>query len=64
VLSTGTWVIAAAFGMPLDGLREQADMLANTNALGQPWPACASWAGANSRRWQAPQPKPAAFGQI
>ncbi|NIA52088.1 L-fuculose kinase [Massilia sp. TW-1] len=36
VLSTGTWVIAAAFGAPLDGLREHADMLANTNALGQP----------------------------
>ncbi|MGV7206399.1 FGGY-family carbohydrate kinase [Oxalobacteraceae bacterium A2-2] len=36
VLSTGTWVIAAAIGMPLDGLREEADMLANSNALGQP----------------------------
>jgi sugar (pentulose or hexulose) kinase len=36
VLSTGTWMIAAAFGAPLDGLREQADMLANTNALGRP----------------------------
>ncbi|QOY96082.1 L-fuculose kinase [Massilia sp. UMI-21] len=36
VLSTGTWVIAAAFGTSLGGLREQADMLANTNALGQP----------------------------
>ncbi|QJE01954.1 L-fuculose kinase [Massilia forsythiae] len=36
VLSTGTWIIAAAFGMPLDGLREDADMLANTNALGRP----------------------------
>lgn len=35
VLSTGTWVIAAAPGMPLEGLRERADMLANTNALGQ-----------------------------
>lgn len=35
VLSTGTWVIAAAPGKPLDGLREQADMLANTSALGQ-----------------------------
>jgi sugar (pentulose or hexulose) kinase len=35
VLSTGTWVIAAAPGKPLDDLREQADMLANTNALGQ-----------------------------
>ena len=36
VLSTGTWVIAAAIGKPLDGLREDADMLANSNALGQP----------------------------
>lgn len=36
VLSTGTWVIAAAFGVGLDSLREEADMLANTNALGQP----------------------------
>nr|WP_315254598.1 FGGY family carbohydrate kinase [uncultured Duganella sp.] len=35
VLSTGTWVIAAAPGKPLDRLREQSDMLANTNALGQ-----------------------------
>ncbi|MYM67345.1 L-fuculose kinase [Pseudoduganella sp. FT55W] len=38
VLSTGTWVIAAAPGLPLDGLREQADMLANSNALGQAVP--------------------------
>jgi sugar (pentulose or hexulose) kinase len=36
VLSTGTWMIAAAFGAPLHTLREDADMLANTNALGQP----------------------------
>jgi sugar (pentulose or hexulose) kinase len=36
VLSTGTWLIAAAFGTGLDGLVEDADMLANTNALGQP----------------------------
>lgn len=36
VLSTGTWMIAAAFGAPLAGLREDADMLANTNALGRP----------------------------
>jgi sugar (pentulose or hexulose) kinase len=36
VLSTGTWMIAAAFGASLDSLREQADMLANTNALGRP----------------------------
>jgi sugar (pentulose or hexulose) kinase len=36
VLSTGTWLIAAAFGTALEGLREDADMLANTNAFGQP----------------------------
>ena len=35
VLSTGTWVIAAAPGKDLDGLREAADMLANSNAMGQ-----------------------------
>lgn len=34
VLSTGTWAIAAAFGTPLTRLKESADMLANTNALG------------------------------
>lgn len=36
VLSTGTWMIAAAFGAPLAGLHEDADMLANTSALGKP----------------------------
>jgi sugar (pentulose or hexulose) kinase len=36
VLSTGTWMIAAALKAPLGQLREEADMLANTNALGQP----------------------------
>jgi L-fuculokinase len=36
VLSSGTWLIAASFGTPLETLDEQADMLANTNALGQP----------------------------
>ncbi|QGZ41490.1 sugar (pentulose or hexulose) kinase [Pseudoduganella flava] len=38
VLSTGTWVIAALPGGALDGLREEADMLANCSALGQPVP--------------------------
>lgn len=38
VLSTGTWVIAAAPGKSLDGLREEADMLANSSALGQSVP--------------------------
>jgi len=39
VLSTGTWVIAAAPGKSLDGLREEADMLANTSALGHAVPS-------------------------
>ncbi len=38
VLSSGTWVIAAVPGGALDGLREDADMLANSSALGQPVP--------------------------
>lgn len=36
VLSSGTWLIAASFGTDLAQLDESADMLANTNALGQP----------------------------
>ncbi len=36
VLSTGTWLIAAAFGVPLEQLKEHSDMLANTNVFGQP----------------------------
>jgi L-fuculokinase len=36
VLSTGTWVVAAAFDAPLDRLVEEHDMLANVNAFGDP----------------------------
>lgn len=36
VLSTGTWLIAAALDAGLDGLQEQRDMLANVNVLGEP----------------------------
>ena len=36
VLSSGTWLIAAAFGTPLGQLDEQSDMLANVNVLGEP----------------------------
>ena len=35
VLSSGTWLIAASFNTPLEQLNEQADMLANTNAVSQ-----------------------------
>ena len=44
VLSTGTWLIAAAFGTALEQLDEDADMLANTSALGQPV-ACVRFMG-------------------
>jgi len=36
VLSTGTWLIAAALDGQLDHLQEQADMLANVNVAGAP----------------------------
>jgi sugar (pentulose or hexulose) kinase len=36
VLSSGTWLIGASFGTALDQLDEHADMLANTDARGQP----------------------------
>jgi len=36
VLSTGTWLIAAALDGHLDSLQEQSDMLANVNVLGEP----------------------------
>jgi len=36
ILSTGTWVIAAALDGSLEHLQEASDMLANTNVLGQP----------------------------
>lgn len=36
VLSTGTWIIAAALDAPFDRLREECDMLTNVNVLNQP----------------------------
>ncbi|AXQ30609.1 L-fuculose kinase [Solimonas sp. K1W22B-7] len=44
VVSTGTWVIAAAIGAPLQRLNEQRDMLANVDARGTPV-ACARFMG-------------------
>ena len=57
VLSTGTWVIAAALGRPLSGLDERADMLANVDALGDPV-ACMRFMGGREFSWlagEAPQ---------
>ena len=50
VISTGTWVVIAAIGAPLDTLQEQRDMLANVNAFGQAVP-CIRFMG--GREWQA-----------
>jgi sugar (pentulose or hexulose) kinase len=36
VVSTGTWVVCMAHGAPLERLREELDMLANVDALGEP----------------------------
>ena len=38
VLSTGTWIIAMAPGLPLAGLDADADMLADVDARGEPVP--------------------------
>jgi sugar (pentulose or hexulose) kinase len=58
VLSTGTWVIAAALGRGLGGLEEGADMLANVDALGRPV-ACMRFMGGREfaqLAGDAPQP--------
>ena len=49
VISTGTWVVIAALGAPLDTLQEQCDMLANVNAFGEAVP-CIRFMG--GREWQ------------
>lgn len=64
VLSTGTWVIAAAFGAPLDCLRERADMLANTNALGQPVACMRFMGGREFGELAGAAPVPCGFDDI
>jgi L-fuculokinase len=64
VLSTGTWVIAAAFGAPLDDLREQADMLANTNALGEPVACMRFMGGREFGELAGAAPVPCGFDDI
>jgi len=49
VISTGTWVVIAAIGASLQGLKEQSDMLANVNAFGDAVP-CIRFMG--GREWQ------------
>ncbi len=64
VLSTGTWLIAAAFGASLDGLREDADMLANTNALGQPVACMRFMGGREFGALAGDQPGTCSFEQL
>jgi L-fuculokinase len=64
VLSTGTWMIAAAFGTALDGLREQADMLANTNALGRPVACMRFMGGREFGELAGAAPTPCGFDDI
>jgi sugar (pentulose or hexulose) kinase len=64
VLSTGTWMIAAAFGAPLAGLREQADMLANTNALGRPVACMRFMGGREFGELAGAAPVPCGFDDI
>lgn len=64
VLSTGTWLIAAAFGASLDGLREDADMLANTNALGQPVACMRFMGGREFGALAGDQPATCSFEQL
>ncbi|MCP8688839.1 FGGY-family carbohydrate kinase [Marinobacterium sedimentorum] len=49
VISTGTWTVMAGIGAPLQGLREQDDMLANVSAFGDPVP-CIRFMG--GREWE------------
>jgi sugar (pentulose or hexulose) kinase len=58
VLSTGTWMVAAALGAGLDALREHADMLANTNALGQPVACMRFMGGREFAAIAGPAPQP------
>ena len=64
VLSTGTWMIAAAFGAPLDTLREDADMLANTSALGQPVACMRFMGGREFGELAGAQPQTCGFEEI
>jgi sugar (pentulose or hexulose) kinase len=64
VLSTGTWVIAAAPGAPLDALREQADMLANSDALGHPVPCMRFMGGREFAELAGPHAEPCSLADL
>lgn len=64
VLSTGTWVIAAAPGMPLDSLRENADMLANSNALGEAVPCMRFMGGREFAELAGGDPEPCGIADL
>ena len=64
MLSTGTWVIAAALGVPLACLRDGHDMLANTNAVGQPVACMRFMGGREFAALAGPAPSACSAGAI
>ncbi|MCG2583921.1 FGGY-family carbohydrate kinase [Massilia sp. TS11] len=57
VLSTGTWVIVAAFDVPLARLDERRDMLANVDAFGNPVACMRFMGGREFAALAGPQPQ-------
>jgi hypothetical protein len=57
-------MIAAAFDAPLERLREQADMLANTNAFGQPVACMRFMGGREFGALAGPEPKACTLADI
>ena len=49
VISSGTWVVIAGIGAPLEGMSELEDMLVNVNAYGKPVPSIRFMGG---REWE------------
>lgn len=64
VLSTGTWVIAAAMNAPFHRLREGADMLANVSALGEPISCMRFMGGREFSMLAGPEPKPCSMSDL
>jgi hypothetical protein len=57
-------MIAAAFGAPLERLREEADMLANTNAFGKPVACMRFMGGREFGALAGPQPQACTLADI
>lgn len=64
ILSSGTWVIAAALGAPLEHLSAGADMLANVDATGQPVACMRFMGGREFAALAGPDPVACTLGGI